>query len=105
MWRAILDSKTLMRPRNFIQYIELTLVIGILAFVYLPNLNDVEFHPDESQWIGTSDAFESYLRLEFDSPVWAPSYWTLTQPPVARYMIGIGRYVGGYHRPELNHPW
>lgn len=105
MWRAILDSKTLMRSRNFIQYIELILVIGILAFVYLPNLNDVEFHPDESQWIGTSDAFESYLRLEFDSLVWAPSYWTLTQPPVARYMIGIGRYVGGYHRPELNRPW
>ena len=105
MWRAILNSKTLMRSRNLIQYIELIFVVGILAFVYLSNLKDVEFHPDESQWIGTSDAFESYLRMEFDSPVWAPSYWTLTQPPLARYVIGLGRYLGGYHRPELNRPW
>lgn len=98
-------STTPMRTWNFIKYLELSLVIGILGFAYLPTLNDVEFHPDESQWIGTSDAFESYLRMEFDSPVWAPSYWTLTQPPVARYVIGLGRYVGGYHRPELNRPW
>ena len=105
MWRAILGFKTPMHSRNLIQYVELILVIGILAFSYLPNLNDVEFHPDESQWIGTSDAFESYLRMEFDSPVWAPSYWTLTQPPVTRYVIGISRYIGGYQRPELNRPW
>jgi 4-amino-4-deoxy-L-arabinose transferase-like glycosyltransferase len=94
-----------MRSRNLIQYIELVLVIGLLAFVYFSNLSDVEFHGDESQWIGTSDAFESYLRMEFDSPVWAPSYWTLTQPPVARYVIGAGRYTGGYRRPDLNRPW
>ena len=105
MPRAILDSKAAMRSRNLIQHIELILVIGILAFVYLPNLSDVEFHGDESQWISTSEAFESYLRMEFDSPVWASSYWTLTQPPVVRYIIGISRYAGGYRRPDLNRPW
>ena len=97
--------KTIMQLRNQVKYLELILVTGILAFVYLSNISKVEFHPDESQWIGTSAAFESYLRMEFRSQTWDVSYWTLTQPPVTRYIIGLGRYIGGYRRPDLNRPW
>ncbi|HKY55157.1 MAG TPA: hypothetical protein VJM08_12660, partial [Anaerolineales bacterium] len=77
----------------------------ILFLVYLSGLGKVEFHPDESQWIATSDIFEAYVRMEFNSEAWDQYYLILHQPPVACYTIGIGRFIGGYRRPDLNPPW
>lgn len=96
---------TLMRLKKRVIYLELVLVLGILAVVYLPNLSQVEFHPDESQWIAASNIFESYVRMEFKSEVWDRYYLALTQPPVACYTIGLGRFIGGYRRSDLNKPW
>src|SRR5258706_16021770 len=93
-----------MQSKSWVKYLELILVTGVLAFVYLSNLNKVEFHQDESEWIGTSGVFESYLRLEFKSPVWNVSYATLTQPPITRYVIGLSRYIGGSPIPHLHRP-
>jgi hypothetical protein len=94
-----------MSSKNLTKLLELILVMGVLAFLYVPNLGKVEFHPDESLWIAGSGMFESYLRMEFKSPVWDVSYTTITQPPLPRYLMGISRYVGGYRRPDLNQPW
>ena len=94
-----------MQSKNKWKYLELILVTAILAFVYLSNLSQVEFHPDESQWIATSNIFESYVRLEFKSEAWDTYYLNLHQPPVACYTIGVGRFIGGYRRPDLNKPW
>src|SRR5688572_29801773 len=94
-----------MQTQNIAVKAEVLLVVCTLALFYLPGLSSVEFHPDESQWIATSNVFETYLRGDFQSPVWDRSYWTLTQPPVVRYIIGFSRYVGGYHIPDLNKPW
>jgi hypothetical protein len=95
----------LMLSKNTVKYLELILVIGILAFAYLSNISQVEFHPDESQWISTSYIFENYVRLEFKSEAWDKYYATTTQPPVANYIMGAGRFIGGYRRPDLNKPW
>lgn len=94
-----------MPSKNLVKYLELILVTGILAFAYLTHISQVEFHPDESQWIGTSYIFENYVRLEFKSEAWNKYYATTTQPPVANYIIGAGRFIGGYRRPDLNKPW
>lgn len=94
-----------MQSKNLMKYLELMLVTGVLAFAYLSNISQVEFHPDESQWIGTSYIFENYVRLEFKSPAWDKYYATTTQPPVANYVMGLGRFIGGYRRPDLNKPW
>src|SRR5258706_14414538 len=93
-----------MQSKSWVKYLELILVTGVLAFVYLSNLNKVEFHQDESEWIGTSGVFESYLRRGFKSPVWNVSYATLTQPPITRYVIRLSRYIGGFPIPYPKPP-
>ena len=94
-----------MQIRQIKNKVEILLVVCILALFYLPNLSTVEFHNDESQWIATSNVFETYIKLDFGSSLWNRSYWTLTQPPMVRYVIGLSRYLGGYHIPDLNTPW
>ncbi|MEP6894004.1 MAG: phospholipid carrier-dependent glycosyltransferase [Chloroflexota bacterium] len=94
-----------MPSKKLIWILEIILVTSILASVYLPHIDKVEFHSDESLWIAGSGMFESYLRLEFNSKIWDVSYTTVTQPPIARYIAGLGRYIGGYRRPDLNRPW
>lgn len=94
-----------MQSHILIQRVEIILATAILSFVYLPGLGDIEFHPDESQWIATSHIFESYVRMEFNSEAWDQYYLNVHQPPVACYVIGIGRFIGGYRRPDLNPPW
>lgn len=94
-----------MQSHILIRRVEFILATVILFFVYLPGLGDIEFHPDESQWISASHIFESYVRMEFNSEAWDQYYLNLHQPPVACYIIGIGRFIGGYRRPDLNPPW
>lgn len=85
--------------------IEVAIIACIVAAVYCHDIGLVKFHPDESQWIATSVVFEEYFTARFSSPHWNESYWTLTQPPVARYFIGLGRWLGGYQQTDLNRPW
>ena len=80
-------------------------VVGLLAAVYGRGIGSVKLHPDESQWIATSAALEDYVGVKLDSPTWQESYWTLTQPPVVRYVIGLGRRAGGYGPHDLNPAW
>jgi Dolichyl-phosphate-mannose--protein O-mannosyl transferase len=68
-------------------------------------MQSVPFERDESQWISTSSVYEAYINGDFSSPLWAPSYWTMTQPPLGRYIIGMGRHWGGLGNVQLNTPW
>jgi hypothetical protein len=104
------------RSGFLIEFVAVTLV---LVWVYCANLQAVSFHADESQWIATSYYFEALLDEHLTRPssiiyappllpnesVWAENYWTLTQPPVARYLIALGRRLGGYQVKDLNIPW
>jgi hypothetical protein len=85
--------------------VEPALIIGVLTAVYSANISGVTFHRDESQWISTSYVLEWFVTADFSNPAWDVSYWTLTQPPGARYIIGIGRRLGGFSASELNLPW
>lgn len=77
----------------------------LLLITYLNSLESVEFFPDESQWISTSKYFDLFISGDFTAPEWDINYWTMTQPPLARYFIGIGRFIGGYRLTTLNSPW
>ncbi|MHB0857088.1 MAG: hypothetical protein ACYC5M_05905 [Anaerolineae bacterium] len=68
-------------------------------------MDQVRFHNDESRRIGTSYFLEPFLRGDIHSPVWEESYWTLTQPPLSRYVVGLGRLAGGYTDSMLSGPW
>lgn len=91
--------------RRLLPGVEWLVMGGILTAVYLTGIGNVPFHPDESQWIATSHYLEKFVNGRFTSPVWQEIPWVLTQPPMARYVIGIGRLAGGYGGDELNAPW
>jgi hypothetical protein len=62
-----------------------------------------------SFWIATSYYLEAFLgvpidevRPDFPRPLWGPSYDVLTQPPLARYVIGVERRLGGFGVADLN---
>lgn len=91
--------------------LEAICVVAVIFLAYYFNLDNVSFHKDESHWIATSYYFEALwtddLEILGDAAqnVWEPQYWTLTQPPVGRYLIALGRLAGGYGEKDLNTPW
>jgi 4-amino-4-deoxy-L-arabinose transferase-like glycosyltransferase len=85
--------------------VEWVLMGAVLTAVYLSGLGDVPFHPDESQWIATSHYYEKFINGNIASPEWQAYPWTLTQPPLTRYAIAVGRLAGGFSANELNAPW
>lgn len=87
------------------RWFEPLLVAAIVGLVWLPGLGEVEFHGDESQWIHTSRFLEHALAGDSQADVWRVHYWTLTQPPMVRYTIGISRRAGGFEMVDLNKPY
>ena len=94
-----------MRVKQIWQWVECIILFSFLVIFYGSRLKTTGFQPDESQWIGTSYVFEDYFRGDFDSPSWDEFYWTVTQPPLPRYVIGLGRMIGGLGVADLNTPW
>ena len=94
-----------MSKETYWNIVEMIILVLVVSFTYIRNLNTVEFHKDESHWIGTSYMFEAYVKGEFWSDAWSESHQTVTNPPVPRYLIGISRFIGGYRVPDLNRPW
>ena len=88
-----------------IKYLEYLLIILLTSYLYLPKIDLIKFHPDESTWITTSLYFDEFIKGNTDSPIWDPGYWTLTQPPVTRYIIGIARKLKGIGPEGVNKPW
>jgi 4-amino-4-deoxy-L-arabinose transferase-like glycosyltransferase len=86
-------------------WLEISVVAGALLAVFGVGIDRVPFFPDESQWIATSYYFEAFLDRSAEPNVWSERYWTLTQPPLCRYVIALGRLAGGYRVGDLNPPW
>lgn len=81
------------------------LVLILLLFTYIRAIPNSPFFGDESHWIHTSVYWEILLEQPSTSPFWSENYWTLTQPPVTRYIIGIARNIQGFNSEQLNNPW
>jgi hypothetical protein len=87
------------------RWIEYALVLAAFQVHFIGSLGRVDLHLDESQWIATSSMLERFLDADPGAIQWQENYWTLTQPPVARYVIGVGRRIGGWGAFDLNTPW
>lgn len=105
-------------PRHKKVGVRLILTI-ILAAVFLPiylsNLKEVPFHPDESSWIFMSRDFETLFllrdRAAFEwslaggQPATIDILYRLLNAPVAKYMIGLSWWLNGNTAADLNNDW
>jgi hypothetical protein len=87
------------------RWLESSLLACALLAAFCTGIGRVTFWPDESQWIHSSFFFEAFFNRWAVPDIWKQNYWTLTQPPVARYTIALGRLAGGYGVADLNRPW
>ena len=71
--------------------LEWSVITCVLAGVFLTHIGEVRFHTDESLWINHSRVLELVLSGDVHSPEWQPSFANVTQPPIAKYVIGLGR--------------
>lgn len=102
-WECTMLIKTLSRfPYRQILF---SIVLLVLGGVYIRSIPAVDIHFDESHWIHTSVYWEIFTSEKADSPFWGEHYWTLTQPPVARYIIGIGPKAWDFEPAQLNKSW
>jgi hypothetical protein len=88
------------------EWVVATLVFVIAAVVLLSEARYSPFEIDESGYIATSRYF-GYLVLErnVSREEWGVNYWTLTQPPLTRYVIGLWLSASGYDLEKLNEPY
>lgn len=85
--------------------LEAALACALVVWVYCSGLGQVRFHHDESFWIVGSRIFEEFVQANFSSPDFEESYSTLTQPPLASYVIGLGRRAGGFDQTAHTKAW
>lgn len=86
-------------------------ILALLCGSYLTGIEKVPYSGDESDWITTSQYWDAFISGRFPPHAtmvhlgWGEHYWTLTQPPLARYLIGIGRSFGGFGVDGLNYEY
>lgn len=68
-------------------------MLGLSVFSY--NLNEIEFYVDENPWIYESAALNSFLDGDFTPELWEDDYNGMLDPPIAKYLIGVGINLGG----------
>lgn len=122
-------------PTRLARPAEWLFAVLVLTLAYYRGLERVPFHGDESLWISCSLYLEAAVDEGFAPPrwlregitptvvaradaggeadvgsresrlAWGHPYFSLDQPPVARYLIGIGRRLHGFTAGDLNRPW
>jgi hypothetical protein len=82
------------------------LVFVVAAVALLVEARYSPFEIDESGYVATSRYF-GYLVFQHDvsREEWGVNYWTLTQPPLTRYIIGAWLTAYGYDLEKLNKPY
>ena len=80
------------------------LITPVWAFA---GMMDVPFHADESVYIYMARYFDLYfLKRDFSNPEWdAKVVWSVTQPPVSKYLIGLALFATGHDFSRLHHHW
>jgi dolichyl-phosphate-mannose--protein O-mannosyl transferase len=95
--------------RHQIEIFSLIIVISSLSVFYLSGVASVPFHPDESTYLFMSQDFDTLIKNPAQL-FWQPGYendlrqrYRELDPPLPRYIIGIGRQIVGL--PALGVDW
>lgn len=94
------------KPRGRVPRVRLATwgCLFVLAALMFSGVALSRFSRDESQWIYTTRYLTLFRRADIPSPEWN-SYWTQTQPPLARYVMGLSLKAAGFDLLKLNGPW
>lgn len=84
---------------------EIVLIFCALSLLFFSRMPSVPLEEDEIYFITTSSQLEEWVNLETDAESWQINYWTLSAPALPKYIIAIGRLLGGYQRDELLIPY
>lgn len=87
------------------KYIIFLITFALTLWINIRAIPTTSMEYDESHWIHTSTYYEVLLTQPANSSYWDEIYWTLTQPPMARYVIGFSRSLFGIDSTQLNKPW
>lgn len=88
--------------KSGIQKIELIIVLIILNLSFLPKMITNPINTDESYWISTSSYFEDWISFDTKAESWQLNFMTLSGPNLPKYLIAIGRLLGGFGKNDLN---
>lgn len=95
--------------RDHIEKLLIISAIVILTILYLLGVANVPFHPDESTYLFMSNDFDALLTHPAQL-FWQPGnendlrqHYRELDPPLPRYVIGIGRHIAGL--PALSVDW
>ncbi|MGE3272086.1 MAG: hypothetical protein AB7P40_25250, partial [Chloroflexota bacterium] len=79
------------------------LVFLVAAGLFYERAARVGYNTDEGQAIWPSQYFQFvFLEGKVGSPVWDANYWTLTQVPVYRYIIGASIWAHGLSSGDVD---
>lgn len=79
------------------------LIFLTAAVVLFDRSTRVGYNADEGQFIATAEYFDLvFLRAQLTGAPWDETYWTLTQPPITRYILGAAIRASGNTPPPLN---
>ena len=93
------------------QNILLAVTIFIITLFYLSGISLIPFHPDEATYLYMSGDLERYisspasLRFDPEHPDTLRQYYRLVDPPLTRYVVGIGRVARGLPPPGVDWDW
>jgi len=78
-------------------------VFAVAAWTMLGQAARVGYNTDEGQFVATAGYFDVvFLHGQLAGPPWEETYWTLTQPPVTRYILGAAIHLSGNPVPRLD---
>ena len=94
------------RPARVRRWSPVALAVAVFlvaSTVLLQRAGRVGYNTDEGQFISTAQYFEIvFLDHTLSGPAWEETYWTLTQPPITRYIIGAAIWLSGNPLPRVD---
>lgn len=107
MWAVLGQGKSSELALRIVAESALLLVVVIAALaVFGQAARRVHFYGDEGHYISLARYFDYFfLRGDLTHPDWGDSYWTHTQPMLARYIAGVSVWVHGRDFARLPRPF
>ena len=103
---ALSEPRPARRPSLATRYARLVtpvLVFAVAAWLLLGQAARVGYNTDEGQFISTAQYFDIVFRDgQLGGAPWDETYWTLTQPPVTRYILGAAIRLSGNPVPPVD---